>query len=358
MLKPLTSLRFFFAFFVFLSHLTFLEPETGVIKWIYSNIFYEGYLGVSFFFILSGFILAYNYQDKLIAGKVKVKHFYYARISRIYPLHLLTFIAAIPFALSSLIAKPLLYIGIGMVNLLLLQSFFTSKTVYFSYNSPSWSISDEMFFYLCFPLLIFLVKKLADFNISYKMIGLILFLAIVPVVIYLIPKEYYHPIIYINPVLRIFDFIIGIMLFNFYKVRKVEMSNRAFSILEAVCIATFIIFFCFHNYVPRVYRFSIYYWIPMAMIILTFAYQRGIFSRILSHPIFILLGEASFAFYLFHQIVIRYYNILNNKFFHIENYGISILLILIATITVSILSYKYFEIGMNKKVKKYLVEKF
>lgn len=67
MIKPLTSLRFIFAFMVFASHLGFLnKSESNVLHWVYDSVFHEGYIGVSFFFILSGFILAYNYQDGIL----------------------------------------------------------------------------------------------------------------------------------------------------------------------------------------------------------------------------------------------------------------------------------------------------
>ena len=70
MIKPLTSLRFFFALFVFLSHLYFLKASEFYID-IFENFFSEGFLGVSFFFILSGFILAYNYEDKILESLQK-----------------------------------------------------------------------------------------------------------------------------------------------------------------------------------------------------------------------------------------------------------------------------------------------
>jgi len=60
MIKPLTSFRFFAALFVFLSHLS-LFKEFEETEWLFENILYEGYLGVTFFFILSGFILTFNY---------------------------------------------------------------------------------------------------------------------------------------------------------------------------------------------------------------------------------------------------------------------------------------------------------
>ena len=65
MLNSLTSLRFFFAFVVFLSHLTFVKTDLVWYNWLKNNVFFEGYLGVGFFFILSGFVLALNYNREI-----------------------------------------------------------------------------------------------------------------------------------------------------------------------------------------------------------------------------------------------------------------------------------------------------
>ena len=153
MIKPLTSLRFFFALFVFLSHLYFLKASEFYID-IFENFFSEGFLGVSFFFILSGFILAYNYEDKILEKRITKKEFYISRIARIYPMHFVTMLAAL--IISSLIGGSGKYIA---QNILLVQSFFPNEKIFFSLNAPSWSISNEMFFYLIFPFFLFLSEK-------------------------------------------------------------------------------------------------------------------------------------------------------------------------------------------------------
>lgn len=84
MINTLTSLRLFFALMVFGAHCYVVDST-------FSTHFYkEGFVGVSFFFILSGFIIAYNYQQKLVERKVSKRQFWVARIARIYPLHIAT----------------------------------------------------------------------------------------------------------------------------------------------------------------------------------------------------------------------------------------------------------------------------
>src|SRR4051812_12601392 len=96
MIKPLTSLRFIFALMVFACHLPYNKIENTVFVSLYNQFFYEGYLGVSFFFILSGFILALNYKGPIIENKLNYSDFYIGRFARIYPLHFLTLLITIP----------------------------------------------------------------------------------------------------------------------------------------------------------------------------------------------------------------------------------------------------------------------
>ena len=82
MINTLTSLRIFFALMVFGAHCYVLDTSFD------AHFFKEGFVGVSFFFVLSGFIIAYNYQEKLLTKTTTKRTFWVARIARIYPLHL------------------------------------------------------------------------------------------------------------------------------------------------------------------------------------------------------------------------------------------------------------------------------
>ena len=84
MINTLTSLRFIFAMMVFGAHCYVIDNHFDI------HFFKEGFVGVSFFFMLSGFIIAYNYQKKFSENKITKRTFWVARIARIYPLHSLT----------------------------------------------------------------------------------------------------------------------------------------------------------------------------------------------------------------------------------------------------------------------------
>lgn len=349
MISPLTSLRFFFALMVFFSHLDFLkESKYPILQWIYNNIFQEGYMGVSFFFILSGFILSYNYQEGILTKKLSLRKYFIARFARIYPLHILTFIIALPLSYKLFTSDFISGIIKVLFNVSLTQSFIPFQSVYFSFNAPSWSISDEMFFYVMFPVLVFVFFQ------SKRVYSLLFIIAFIPLLSLMLNNEYNHWIYYINPMSRLIDFIIGMLLFEVYKVlnKKQYLDKISFTFLEIVVVIVLGIFVFFHQYISQVARFSFYYWIPMSSIILVFSYQKGKLSKILSLKPLIYLGEISFGFYLFHQLIIRYYlAISDKKIISINDDFLVLIILFLITLFVSYISYERFEKPMNKVVK-------
>lgn len=347
MIKPLTSLRFIFALMVFVSHLSFIKHEDSSLAFLYNAVFYEGYIGVSFFFILSGFILTYRYQDELLNNKTSKKSFYISRIARIVPLHLLTFFIAIPLTLNEYAQSKILYTLQALTNITLTQSFVPNRFIYYSFNSPSWSISDEMFFYLLFPLIILLISK--SKQLAKVLIPLIIIL--IPVLSLIVPETYHHQLFYINPLFRLVDFIIGILLYIGFKLFKETKTLINFTFLEILTILLLVVCITFHKSIPEVARYSYYYWVPMGLTIFVFAFQKGKISKLLSNKNLMHLGHISFGFYLFHQLVIRYVLKINTKFFNCENDLLLVFLILGITIIVSHFSYIWFEKPMNKYTK-------
>lgn len=345
MIKPLTSLRFFFAFFVFLSHLNFIQTDHLIYNWLKRNVFFEGYLGVSFFFILSGFVLAYSHSKYFVNNDVKLnkKKFYLARIFRVFPLHILTLL------ISILLLSNFKNIEVKTLfsNIFLIQSFIPDIKYYGAFNGPSWSISNEMFFYLLFPFIMGAYIKAKYRLIIYFTIYTLLLLLGATWFSKLDEKYIY----YINPITRILDFIIGIFLyFSFVRLKKIPLSHKQASWLEVSAIIIFMIFFVPHNFINRAYRYSMYYWIPMSIIILVFSLQKGYISQILSHKTLIYLGEISFAFYLTHYILIQLYINFNLPIHFI----ITPITLFLITILISTIIFELYE----KPINRYLKQKY
>jgi len=345
MIKPLTSLRFFFALFVFFSHLPFLGLHTPFLKYLQGKVLSEGYLGVSFFFILSGFILSYSYKLRILSKEVNKKSFIIARIARIYPLHLFTLALAIPLAIPELFRNFFIWGGKFFFNAFLLQSFIPIQSVFFSFNAPAWSISDEMFFYLLFPLLVPLL-----FNYRKAVVMAISLVCLIPILVFIVDKAYYHSLFYINPFFRVADFLVGILLYEVYEKGWFKVNKRA-TCLELGSVIIFSCFLYLHFNISQVFRYSSYYWLPMSILIYVFAFQKGVISRILSNRIFVLLGEISFGFYLFHYLVMEYISVYFPWIKASLNDYVLILFVFIFTLVVSYLSFFYIEKPCNRFIK-------
>ena len=120
-----------------------------------SGIASTGAASVGLFFILSGFILAYCYltpQGDLNGSK---RSFWVNRFARIYPTYLLGFLLITPITVWRMLppGQPLWgkFVGTGLANFTLLQSWYAPAAA--TWNSPGWSLSDEAFFYLLFPFI-------------------------------------------------------------------------------------------------------------------------------------------------------------------------------------------------------------
>ena len=93
-IEQLTGLRSFAAMLVFLSHSSWDGTSLHLAK-----IFESGYVGVSFFFLLSGFVLSYSYKERVLNHSLSYLKYSLLRLARLSPLHLLT---AFPFVLYAI----------------------------------------------------------------------------------------------------------------------------------------------------------------------------------------------------------------------------------------------------------------
>lgn len=335
-LESLTSIRFFAAFFVVLSHLGFLQGSS--LEFLFVE---DGFIGVTLFFILSGFVLTYSYQARFLQQKISYLDFFIRRLFRIYPLHLLTLILAIPLSLS--LVNLLAFIP----NLLLIQSWIPIKSVYFSLNAPSWSISSELFFYACFPFLVVLSRKI--------LLSIFALLIAVQIGILTLPDadDLKHALLYISPFFRISDFILGILLCHLYQTHAEVGKNKAL-LLQLSALATLFVFIVLAEMfsISQPYKFSLYYIVPMAFLIFAFCFQSR-FSTILSNKYLLILGESSFALYLIHQLIIRYGLMLHEHYSQLNLEILAIVMILLSVLS-GILLYYIFE----KPCQKYLATRY
>jgi peptidoglycan/LPS O-acetylase OafA/YrhL len=205
-LDSLTGMRFLAALLVVLHH-TVSNPLAGarlVSLPALRSLAAVGYTGVTFFFVLSGFVLAWSWST----GTARV--FFARRFARIYPLHLLTW------ALSFVLLWQLSWEttpATAVLCLFLLQAWSPNAATAFGQNAVSWSLSCEAFFYAMFPFLVSGLKRLSSRAVVASLATTVACLAAVPVIVYegfdsRATGRYLHYL----PVYRMGEFVVGICL--------------------------------------------------------------------------------------------------------------------------------------------------
>ncbi len=158
MIDTLTSLRFIFALMVFGAHCYVIDDSCNTF------FFKEGFVGVSFFFVLSGLIISYNYQKRLEERNVTNRNFWVARFARVYPLHWLTLFVSV---ICGLYVLPMDWCRHFLASFTLTQAYIPQADYFFSFNSPSWSLCCEQLFYILFPFLAFWLKEVKRYALVF-----------------------------------------------------------------------------------------------------------------------------------------------------------------------------------------------
>lgn len=344
MIKTLTSLRFVFAMMVFMAHCYVID------NFFNAHFFKEGFVGVSFFFVLSGFIIAYNYQEKLETQQITRRTFWVARVARVYPLHWLTLFIAVALGDYVIASGSADWWKHFFASLTLTNAYIPKADYFFSFNSPSWSLCCEQLFYICFPFLIPIAK-------NYRHLLWIGGMAAVGMLVgmYFTPEAHIKEFWYVNPITRFPDFLVGMLLFYLYKpLSKRNITSFQGTFIEIASVLLFLFFYFYAAEIPKVYRYSCYYWLPVAAILISFSLQKGVLSRFLSNRMLVIGGEISYSFYLIHLFVLLSYAKWQKEWgFQAAGYRMVPILFGII-ILLSLLSHYCFEKPMNKRIKKWL----
>jgi peptidoglycan/LPS O-acetylase OafA/YrhL len=286
-LDALTSLRFFAALAVALYHVPYVLPHS-----VGLSLLPNGGLGVSFFFILSGFILKHVYPRP----GFPLAEFYRRRAARILPLHYLTLILWIGLFFNgwgnSLSEKA----NSGVANALLLQAFFSGPLFNLGYNAVSWSISVEIFFYALFPFLLRGHRHGIVFAV-YVLTFLLMPEGLRQWLVTAFPDFFYF-----NPFSRLLEFTCGMSLHALF--RMWQPRPRLASVLQIGSLVALVVLVQATAAMPTHLR-NVALLLPFSAVILAFAWE-GLPSRFLAWPGFVLLGEASFALYLVHHMYFRW----------------------------------------------------
>ena len=306
-LPALTSLRFFAALAVFLHHST----DGQMIGFALGAAH-----GVAFFFVLSGFILAYSYPA--LAAWPDRRAFLVARFARIWPAHV-TAIVVVCIVMPSAVF-PSLSLWQVATNLTMTQTWLPFTEFNYSINGPSWSISTEFFFYFAFLFLIL------DFRRTWHWKLVATFLVVVALIML---GSFLHissqsttalingdSLLYEFAPARLFEFTVGMCGAFLWRAmhQNVNSGSRLlWTLAEIVAIAS-VVATSRMIYLYRDSSISLSpagWWfgsfsitLPAIILITVMAFQKGAVSSFLAVKPFVLLGEISYSFYLFHSIIL------------------------------------------------------
>jgi peptidoglycan/LPS O-acetylase OafA/YrhL len=350
-LPALTGMRFFLALWVVVYH-----QSDSLLEWIggspaihkaAASLVLTGYSAVSAFFVLSGFVLAYNYDLRTLLHTPYLSRFAIARFSRIYPAYATGLLLLIPFAIYRLAAgvQGSSSTGTGnfFLNMFLLQAWIPRAAL--TWNYPGWSLSDEAFFYAALPFAGAWMVRIGGGKtgpVAIRLIGLaaglwVLSLAM-PVVaiaariphfgdapatdIELLGAGQWANVIRYNPLLRLPEFCIGAVLALLY--RLIPAGSRlwkrgAYFYIPAV--ATIVLVLANADIIPYPVMHDGLLDPAYAMLIFGLALEGGVLVRLLSMPVLVFLGNASYSMYILHVPVYVWMNVGFRRVLHVDPHG-------------------------------------
>jgi peptidoglycan/LPS O-acetylase OafA/YrhL len=274
-LPSLTSLRAIAALLVFSVHVKLFE---------------YGSVGVTFFFVLSGFVLTWGYRPN-----GRISEFYLRRFARIYPLHFVIW--------AAMVFVPVLAIRDNsnwfrnILNLFLVQSWSFHQIDMASVAAVTWSLSAEAFFYLCFPFLVRWLSRLSIKTLWMCVGSLYSIVAALTLLATVARSAFWGAVLYANPLVRLPEFMIGIAIG--LTVRAGVRIKWQWAVLP---LAVASVGFALVRVNPAL---NVWGTLIFAVTIAWFA-QRDVANKIFitGNRAFVYAGKISFAFYMIHLFVI------------------------------------------------------
>ncbi|MDN3262827.1 acyltransferase [Streptomyces sp. CSDS2] len=307
-LPTLTGMRFLAAAMVFAVHGAaagaFRDTQAAADYYRYFG--NAGAVGVSFFFILSGFVLTWSARPA-----DTVRNFWRRRVVKIFPSHVVTFVAAV--VLLSLTGTAIVFPQ-TLGNLFLLHAWWPDNSLIETADTVSWSLSVELFFYLSFPLLIKVINKISPGRLWYLAGGVMLLILLMPAVAQTIlpdtPKFSFMELswtqiwfVYVFPVVRLLEFLLGMLM------GRIVLTGRwiRVGVVPPALLGVAVYVAAIHVGHNPLYNYAALTAIPLALLVSAAAAAdvKGQWTLPGTRPM-VWLGEISFAFYLVHTLVLKF----------------------------------------------------
>lgn len=289
-LPALTGLRFFLALWVIVNHLVgkghVYEPVAQALPAPLQAIMRGGYLAVPTFFVLSGFVLAKTYASAQW-NTGKVWKYLVGRFARIYPVYLLSLVIVLPFIVK---AKDQPKGWLVAMHLTLMQGWWAGRFTA-GWNTPAWTLSCEVFFYLMFPLLIIGMKDAR----WVRTIAVGLLSCVLPPIMWRlgIPDQ-------LKPIIHLSDFVMGIVVaraFDLLTERRAVPRGKWFYGVGLLGSAAII---AYAQFLPKSIPMNTLLRPMNAALLLGLGLGGGWIARALSTRPIVYLGKASYGMYILH----------------------------------------------------------
>jgi peptidoglycan/LPS O-acetylase OafA/YrhL len=305
--------RGIFSSLVVLFHLSAFSA-TPVIN---NEFVYNSDLFVDFFFVLSGFVIAYSYQH--IKTGAELKRFFKKRFFRLYPLHIIVLLLFVLIELSKHSASGYVHVNkvenvsnniyTFLTNLFLVNSVKFPEINDVSWNIASWSISAEMIAYVVFGFTMLFINRC---NLSGLKTIIYLIIAILAgTAMYLLTGSFKLTRAFDYGYLRgIMGFSLGVVClhtFNICKDHLRTLGKGLFSFLEIAFITLNIVLVCNGDYFKS---YGFIFEVVFFLTILVFAFEKGWVSGLMKKSGFLhSTGKYSYSIYMIHTLILSLFNV-------------------------------------------------
>ena len=316
-LNAVTGLRAFAAVNIVFFH--FSNPQ-----WFgfLAPIVNAGYASVSYFILLSGYVLAYNYAGRARAGKLDVWRFYKARFTRLYPIYLLSLFMAWRMIPVEYGAHSHAMFWTGMILApLLLQGWIPEIATFL--NTPAWTMSAESFYYLLFPWLA-RWKQPGRARPLLARLGVIWMIGLIPGTLYIVfnPDGIPHPdrfsaapwldALKFTPLPHLASFVFGVVLAELDEL--IPRAGRLRLLLGFAGFAGAFLVLSLASWIPYALLHDGFLMPLFGCIILGLAGDNPLARALGIRPL-VFVGEASYALYLLH---FNFWNLIHDT--HVLNH--------------------------------------
>ncbi|HOZ88077.1 MAG TPA: acyltransferase [Bacteroidia bacterium] len=293
---------------------------------------------VAIFYMLSGIALYHVYYDTIQPSKTDVLLFARKRIFRIFPLLWFTIIAAL--LLSRKVPNPLDL----FLNLSGLFGFFKWEV---TFSAGIWSIGNELVFYCCFPFFVWFTKSHKSWMILLATVifGLYLYFAFIVITPGKSLDDQWRN--YTNPLNQLFLFLIGFLTGLFF--HTVKIKNAVTSAILLCGLALLIFYPACGDPVILVTGFNRLVFTFFIFLICLGFYKMTFDLPGIIHKPLKLIGDASYSLYLLHPLIYFSLGLAAGEYLANWNHLLRFLFLLVLTLAVSFLMYRYFERYFTKK---------